>query len=184
MFQKLESIISKDNAVLLCMEDEDEDIDWENGIKWMQKAADAGQEDAIDFLKDIDKTAVSEDAVELENRASALDDEGRYEESYNLRLRAAELGNIISMSNLGWHYQYGNGVGQDYEKAFSFYKKAADSGNAWAQRKTGICYEEGIGVEQDMAEAVNWYLKAAEQGHAEGEGIRFPVFHGCIPEEG
>ncbi|MBO5572045.1 MAG: sel1 repeat family protein [Ruminococcus sp.] len=156
-------------AVLLCMEDEDEDIDWENGIKWMQKAADAGQEDAIDFLKDIDKTAVSEDAVELENRASALDDEGRYEKSYNLRLRAAELGNIISMSNLGWHYQYGNGVGQDYEKAFSFYKKAADSGNAWAQRKTGICYEEGIGVEQDMAEAVNWYLKAAEQGHAESQ---------------
>ena len=126
-------------------------------------------EEIITENANADESELSVEAIELENEASALDDEEKYEESFNLRLKAAELGNVVSMSNLGWHYQYGNGVEQDYEKAFSFYKKAADSGNAWAQRKTGLCYEEGIGVEQDMSEAVNWYLKAAEQGQAESQ---------------
>ena len=113
--------------------------------------------------------ANSDDAIELENQAAALDDEGRYSESFQLRLKAADMGNIISLSNLGWHYEFGNGVTQDYNKAFSYYKEAAEAGNAWSQRKTGICYEEGLGVNQDMTEAVRWYLKAAEQGHAESQ---------------
>ena len=152
-------------AILLCMEDEDEDIDWENGIKWMKKAADAGQKDAIDFLNDIDETNVSEDAVELEERASALDDEEKYEESFNLRLKAAELGNNVSLANLGWHYQYGNGVEQDYKKAFSYYIKAADMGNAWAQEKTGVFFNNGYGCVEDETKAYSYFKKSAEQGN-------------------
>ncbi|MDE6088841.1 MAG: sel1 repeat family protein, partial [Oscillospiraceae bacterium] len=108
-------------------------------------------------------------AYELEEQAKRFDNEEKHEESFKIRLKAADMENVISISNLGWHYQYGYGVEQDYEKAFSYYKKAADMGNAWAQNKTGIFYNNGYGCEENEAMAFSYFMKAAEQEESEAE---------------
>ena len=140
----------------LCIEDFDQ------CLEWLQKAIDAGNENAVEayeyIMGDDDNVASEPDnsaekANELENQAYQLADEGKYEEAFQLRLQAGEMGNVCAISNLGWHYEYGKGVEPDAQKAFSYYKKAAEMGSAWSQRKTGICYEDGFGVEQDTTEA-------------------------------
>lgn len=116
------------------------------------------------------KTQSSTDnAYELEEQAVSLDKEERYNESFKIRLKAADMGNVISISNLGWHYQNGYGVEQDNEIALKYYKQAADMGNAWAQVKTGFMYNNGYGCEMDEAMAFSYFMKAAEQENSEAE---------------
>ncbi len=111
----------------------------------------------------------SEKIAELENQASQFDSEEKYEEAFKLRMKAADMGSALSISNIGWHYQFGYGVEQDYEKAFGYYKKAADMGNAWSQVKTGYFYNNGYGCEENENLAFSYFMKAAEQDNAEGQ---------------
>lgn len=113
-----------------------------------------------------DSNASSESAEELENQAKQLDSEEKYEESFKLRMKAADMGNVISINNIGCHYEHGNGVEQNYTEAAKWYQKAAEQGNAGSQNNLANCYYYGNGVNQDYAEAAKWYRKAAEQGYA------------------
>ena len=79
---------------------------------------------------------------------------------------AAEQGDAVAQCNLGYMYQFGQGVTQDYAEAVRWYRKAAEQGYARAQRQLGLMYENGQGVTQDYAEAVRWYRNAADQGDA------------------
>ncbi len=79
---------------------------------------------------------------------------------------AAQQGDALAQTNLGFMYAKGRGVEQDYTKAVSWYRKAAQQGDALAQANLGLMYVQGQGVEQDDEEAVSWYRKAAEQGDA------------------
>ncbi len=83
--------------------------------------------------------------------------------------KAAEQGNAYAQFNLGYCYQYGNGVTKDYAEAVKWYQKAAEQGNAYAQFNLGLCYEQGDGVTTSITEAVKWYRKAAEQGLAQAQ---------------
>jgi len=67
---------------------------------------------------------------------------------------------------LGYKYDFGEGVPQDYEKAAKWYRKSAEQGVHLAQYNLGTLYEYGYGVQQDLKEAMRWYRKAAEQGMA------------------
>ena len=112
-----------------------------------------------------DSNASSESAEELENQAKQLDSKEKYEESFKLRMKAADMGNVISINNIGCHYEHGNGVEQNYTEAAKWYQKAAEQGNAGSQNNLANCYYDGNGVNQDYAEAAKWYRKAAEQGY-------------------
>jgi Sel1 repeat len=68
--------------------------------------------------------------------------------------------------NLGFAYEFGDGVPRDYAQAVSWYRKAAEQGYAPAQSALGDLYRGGRGAAQDYAQAAAWYRKAAEQGYA------------------
>lgn len=68
--------------------------------------------------------------------------------------RAAEQGNADACFELGFSYNYGEGVDQDYEEAVKWYKKAIDiSGHGSALYHLGECYHYGHGVPKNEEEA-------------------------------
>jgi len=83
--------------------------------------------------------------------------------------RAAELGDVRAMVNLGFAYDHGEGVKLDKKKAVKYYRMAADRGYASAQYNLGACFTKGDGVAQDYAEAFRFSKLAADQGYACGE---------------
>ena len=87
---------------------------------------------------------------------------------FSLR-KAAEQGYATAQCNLGYCYQYGQGVDKDETEAVKWYRKAAEQGYATAQCNLGYCYKYGHGVDKDETEAVKWYRKAAEQSYARAQ---------------
>jgi len=79
--------------------------------------------------------------------------------------RAAELGEVHAMVNLGMLLRTGDGVNQDREKMFQLYRSAADRGFAWAQLKLGSeLHQDG-----KDEEAFPFLKLSAEQGNATAE---------------
>ena len=96
--------------------------------------------------------------------------------------RAADLGDVQAMYNLGCAYLKGDGVKVDTGKTVKYFRMAADRGNARAQHNLGNLFYDGIGVDRDFAESYRYYKLAAEQGlaraeynagymHAKGDGV-------------
>ena len=91
-------------------------------------------------------------------------DAKNYEQAVYWFRKAAEQRYADAQFNLGWMYEYGQGVKQDYGEAVKWYRLAAEQGHAPAQYNLGLMYEYGKGVKKDYSEALKWYRKAAEQG--------------------
>ena len=49
--------------------------------------------------------------------------------------RAADQGDALAQSNLGWMYENGRGVQRDRVEAVRWYTRAADQGDSWAQEQ-------------------------------------------------
>ncbi len=79
---------------------------------------------------------------------------------------AADACDAEAMFNLGYAYDYGEGVELDEAEGARWYRKAAEAGHVKAMYSLGYAYDYGQGVELDEAEGVRWYRKAAEAGHA------------------
>ena len=96
---------------------------------------------------------------------SLLASEDLIENFSKLNLRA-EQGDVEAQFELGFMYDFGNGVEKDASKAVYWYQKAANLGNATAQSNLGHMYAAGEGVTKDASKAVYWFQKAANQGDA------------------
>jgi TPR repeat protein len=83
--------------------------------------------------------------------------------------RAAEQGDPVAQSNLGYMHCHGIGVPQDHAEALRLFTLAAEQGNADAQYNLGGMLASGTGVDRDYAQAERWYRRAAEQGHARAQ---------------
>ena len=77
----------------------------------------------------------------------------------------AEMGDTNAQAEIGFSYQYGDGVEKDPSEALKWNIKAASQGNPIAQHNLAVMYDEGVDIPEDNAEAIKWYRKAAEQGH-------------------
>ena len=75
--------------------------------------------------------------------------------------KAADLGDIISMSMLGGVFEYQ----KDMTQAAYWYQKAAEQGDREAQYNLGKLYAEGQGVSKDKALATKWWKKSAASGY-------------------
>lgn len=83
-------------------------------------------------------------------------------------LRAAELGHPRAQLQIGYQYNYGEGVPASAPQAVQWYAKAAAQGDATAQANLGDMYEHGTGTREDWVEAARWYAKSAAQDNAGG----------------
>ena len=72
-------------------------------------------------------------------------------------LGAANLGNILGLSELGDCYYHGVGTNVDRQKAFELYQKAANLGNSSGMNNLGYCYQNGIGTSVDRQKAFELY---------------------------
>ena len=157
-----------------------------NGDKfkeWLNKAIEAGEilakirwNSEFEPEKELDKDVLEEVLNMAENEnIYAMFEVGRYyhlnkvnknyEEALKWYQKAAERGYSSAKVNLGFMYQYSQGVEHSDVIAFDWYEEAAEQGDIRAQYELGEMYEEGKGVWQDYKEAFDWYKQAAEQGY-------------------
>ena len=120
--------------------------DIDEAIMWWSKAAEQGDEGAIEMLKQLGASGYSAELVEK-----------------------AEGGDVNAQYNLAHCYWLGDGVAQDVEEAVKWLRKGAEQGHAESQQQLGHCYYDGKGVTQDYTEAVKWWSKAAEQGNGNAQ---------------
>ena len=91
-------------------------------------------------------------------------DRGDYTTAYRVFLSLAQQGRADAQFELGFMYDYGEGIVGDKAEAAKWYRHAAEQGHGLAQLRLGYLYEFGRGVPQDYAKAVKWQRGAAEQG--------------------
>jgi len=91
--------------------------------------------------------------------ASALLDDGKYEEAFERYRKLADAGSITAQLLVGWMYHAGQGVKQNLDEARRWYKKAADSNSAEGQFYLGGLYRS----EHQYEEAIAWLQKSVAQ---------------------
>src|SRR5512135_1675349 len=82
---------------------------------------------------------------------------GDYRTAATLLTKAANEGNALAQTALGFMYYKGRGVSQDYSQAMRWLRKAADQGWHGAQLLLGQMCEQGKGGPQNYAAAYKWY---------------------------
>lgn len=94
-----------------------------------------------------------------------------YAEARRNYTKAADMGNLYALTNLGWFSVYGIDGPINVSEGKKAFEKGAISGNHAAQASLAFLYRDGYGgTEQNNAEAIKWYEKAAEQGNASALG--------------
>ena len=163
--------------------------DYAQALEWYQKAADAGNAEAMNRLGDCyfhgrgveadyaqamewyQKAADAGNAEAEERLAeySSQEAETRQDDAQTLEeyRQAAEAGDVDAMNHLAYCYRRGEGVEQDFAQAAEWYRRAADAGSDSAMLNLGVYYDLGRGVAQDSAQAVEWYRRAVAAGNEE-----------------
>ena len=130
--------------------------DIEKAFYWLNRAVEAGSNDAIGMIGRI----YFEDA--------SIQD---YEQALALFKKGAAKGNLTAEFYLGWMSVQGLGVEQDYQQGLEWFKKAAHPLHAAgmtgydqlaidAMENIGQIYEKGLLGETDLESAKIWYEKA------------------------
>lgn len=94
---------------------------------------------------------------------------GDYSHALSLWSPLAAAGDMHAQSNLGFMYEYGQGVARDEQQALYWYRCAARSGLATAQYNLGLMYADGRGLHPDPLRAAYWFRQAAAQGLADAQ---------------
>lgn len=79
--------------------------------------------------------------------------------------KAAKIGSVRALYNLGVLCLKGDGVKKDEAAARSCFEQAAKRGHLAAAYNLGICYEKGLGGEKNAARAMELYATAADGGY-------------------
>jgi uncharacterized protein len=107
--------------------------------------------------------------VNLLGRAHEAD--RNYTEAHRNYQKAADLGDMYALTNLGWLSVYGLDGPVDVEKGREMFEKSANAGNHSGQASLAFLYRDGYGgVQQDYDKAIEWYTKSANQGNASALG--------------
>lgn len=159
----------------------------EQGLYWLQKAADSGSVMASYHLAKAKITGngcakdVSAGIDELNRYIDSPDIAFLYakllihglgdlrpdqETALKLFLYAAEKGHIEAHDYVGDCYRLGLGTDIDYKASFSWYEQAAENGNVNSITSIGLQYLLGQGVPQDMKKAISFFEKACSHNSA------------------
>ena len=84
----------------------------------------------------------------------------RFDVAFSLIYKAAMMGHVSAMYELGVIHEYGLGAEPSFKDAFEWYMRAADQGSADAMYSLGLMYFEGNGVPTSKEESDEWFSKA------------------------
>lgn len=90
------------------------------------------------------------------------------DKAFELYQKAAEMGNLEAMCNLGFMYLYGTGVKKNEKKSFYWFKKSADLGYVHSMRDVGQNYLFGYGVKKNIVEAEKYFRLASANNYSHG----------------
>ena len=114
--------------------------------------ANVGGEPAVNDVAEMVK--IADDAYKTKDYSKAM----------KWYLEAAGKGNAHAQCQIGYMYNYAEGVTANYSTALKWYLKAANQGNTEAQRHIGYLYNAGRGVTQSFSKALQWFNKAVANG--------------------
>lgn len=126
-----------------------------NSVYWLQRAADHGAAEAMYELGLLYSSDEENNFFEQDCETAA-----------KMFRKAAELGHVKSIYELGRYYYLGNDVDTDYNEAARLFRKAGELGNVDALLELSDFYTYGRGVEKDDAEALKLLQQAADLGDA------------------
>jgi Sel1 repeat/MORN repeat len=111
------------------------------------------------------------DLAIAEKYTSKRSGEQNFEKAARIYQKYVDLGDVQSMLELGFLYQFGDStLPQDYGKALQFFKLAAAQNNNKAQAQIGFYNEYGYGITINNTEAMKWYRIAEANGYG---GLKF-----------
>lgn len=90
-------------------------------------------------------------------------------------LKAANQGEAVAQSALGYMYVTGEGVLQDFKEAAGWYRKAAEQGDSSAQHNLAHMYATGGGVSKNLVIAYMLYNLAATRGNERSAEKRLEI---------
>ena len=114
--------------------------------------ANVGGEPAVNDVAEMVK--IADDAYKTKDYSKAM----------KWYLKAAGKGNAHAQCQIGYMYNYAEGVTANYSTALKWYLKAANQGDTKAQRHIGYLYNAGRGVTQSFSKALQWFNKAVANG--------------------
>jgi TPR repeat protein/WD40 repeat protein len=82
---------------------------------------------------------------------------------------AAEQGQMVAMSNMGWYQRIGKGAPKDLTESLRWYRQSAEAGFVKANYEMGRIYKYAYGVQRDDRQAFDWFMKAADKGYAKAQ---------------
>lgn len=82
--------------------------------------------------------------------------------------QACDSGDMGGCVNLGFIYQFGQGIPEDLDGAGSLYERGCDGGAMLGCVNLGLMYAVGRGVSQDLARAVVFFEQACDGEELEG----------------
>ena len=162
--------------------------DYDKAFDMYSKAAELGDEESIEWLKNKTENEDADAQYQLatmfiygqgieknETKANEL-----FKKAFITYEKSAEQGNPNAQFKLGTMFYYGFFVEQNDKEAFNWYKKSAEQGNENAQHGLGEFYQYGHqGMKRNYEKAIGWYKKAAAQGNPEFQWQLGRIYH-CI----
>ena len=107
-------------------------------------------------------------AAEHVKAGQDLYNQQRFGEAMLLYQQACDGEDALGCYNLGYLFQYGQGVKQDYAQALTAYQKACDRAYMNGCVSAGWLYENGRGVGHDIVQARKMYKRACDAGFRDG----------------
>lgn len=134
--------------------------DIDEGIKFLELAADRGHIKAQKELKDILFQVGCRYHFGTDGTPQDLKKAAKY---FQL---AADRGFAPAQDMLGVCYQNGLGVDKDEKRAVELYQLSASQKDPRGQFHLAVCYAEGIGINKDSKRAIELHQLSANQGYA------------------
>ena len=147
-------------------------INLDKALFWYERAVLVGYQQAqtkVNELKNKLSPNISSQIKELVDQALEYDKKKEYHKSFDIYLKAAQMGSDLARCNVGYSYLKGEGVEKNYEQAFHWFQLAAQNNHPLSLNNLGVCYYNGYGVAQDKNKALEYYKKAADLGNKQGQ---------------
>lgn len=161
-------------------------VNEQEGIKWLEKAAQAGYAKAwynlgILYHEGVSTTTDPVKAIQYFEKAATAGYSSAYTawgrmvmrgngvpQDYPLAIsifkQGAEKGNSHCSYLQGYLYYKGFGCTQDYSLAIQHFEVAVQKHNPWGMYMLGLCYRNGYGVAIDLEKAKYYLSKSAAMG--------------------
>lgn len=143
--------------------------DKQEALRLYRQAAERGSKEARQRLATLGSPKAAPAGQAEFDEGARLYKAGRHAAAAKQFLRAAELGHARAQLQIGYQYNYGEGVSANAAEAVKWYARASAQNDTAAQANLGSMYEHGTGVREDWVEAARWYGKSAGQDHAAGQ---------------